>query len=147
MLKLLKSISGMTGLEFLVPAVIVGVSLFIFAWVTCPYEDSYLVKESIPYGRAVYQKHYSSGELMSKHWFATADSDIATRTKYLLDIRFADNEKVFYRNIWHVKIDGEWLKCVCDPTGRFLYVGLKPDYPAWTMSSEEQEIRDLIGIE
>lgn len=141
------NIKGFTGLELFIPIVIIGIALGIFAWKTCPFEDSYLVKDAVPYRGTVYQKHYSPGELMSSHWFAGANSSIATRTEYLIKIQFPDNERVFYRNIWHVKIDGEWLKCVCCPEGKFLYVGCKPDYPEWTMSDQESEIRELIGIE
>jgi len=149
MLNIFKKLNmkGFTGLELLVPIAIIGIALGIFAWVTCPFEDKYLVKDAVPYKGTVYQKHYSDGELMSKHWYSAADSAIATRTEYLIKIYFPDNERVFYRNIWHVKIDGEWKKCVCWPDGKFLLVGCKTDYPPWTMSKEESAIRDLIGIE
>lgn len=143
------NMKGFTGGELLVPVVLVGLALALFAWFTCPYKDAYLVEGAEPYDGLVYQKHYAegSGDLMSKHWYAGRNSRIAERTEYLIKIYYPDNERKFYRNIWHVKIDGEWLKCVCCPEGKFLYVDLTPDYPEWTMSEEEHEIRNLIGIE
>lgn len=115
----MKNQRGVTGIEFLVGGIILGISIIFFNSTLDQYDECHRVFDDSVY---IYSNHYESGELMSSRWTSDAVRD---RTEVMLDIKYPGIKKKLVCNVWIIWQEGRIRPCACSHDGRDLYVGCK----------------------